>query len=126
MFSRFERFRSLRVFAVVAVTALVMVFFTAPAYSHGPSSVTLKYDLQKQTLTVSVTHSPFSGDHYVKEIEIGKNGQVVGKYPYSAQAGESFTYTYQIPAKAGDTLEVKASCSKYGSKTGKILVREPT
>ncbi|HOD35927.1 MAG TPA: hypothetical protein PLR20_10635 [Syntrophales bacterium] len=126
MFSRFEHYGSSRIFAVVALALLVMALFTAPAYSHGPAKVTLSYDLQKQILTVTVTHSPFGGDHYVKEIEIGKNGQSVAKYPYNTQTGEKFTYTYQISAKAGDTLEVKATCSKYGSKTGKIIVREPT
>lgn len=126
MFRRFERLRSLRIFTVVAVAALVAVFFTVPAYSHGPANLDLKYDLKKQTLTVTVTHAPYDASHFVKEIEIGKNGQSVGKYLYNLQTGESVTYTFQVPAKGGDVLEVKASCSKYGSKTGKIVVPEPT
>jgi len=106
--------------AVAAV--LVMGVFTSPAFSHGPSDVTLNYDQGKQTLAVTVVHSPFSNSHYVKEIEIGKNGKSVGKYPYTAQAGEKFTNTYSIPAQPGDVLEAKATCSKYGSKTGKTTV----
>ena len=126
MSRKFERSWKSKIFVCAATAVLVMVFFTAPAYSHNPASVTLKYDLKKQTLTVTVTHSPFSGDHYVKEIEVGKNGQSVGKYPYTLQPGEKFAYTYQISAQPGDVLEVKASCSKYGSKTGKIVVKEQT
>jgi hypothetical protein len=125
MSGRFERLRPLRLFAVFAVAALVMVFFTAPAFAHGPANVNLKYDLKKQTLTVTVTHSPYDASHFVKEIEIGKNGQSVGKYLYNVQTGESATYTYPIAAQPGDVLEAKASCSRYGSKTGKTVVEQP-
>jgi desulfoferrodoxin (superoxide reductase-like protein) len=102
--------------------ALVMVVFTAPAFSHGPSNVVLNYDLGNQTLSVTVTHSPFSDSHYVKEIEVAKNGQSVGKYQYNSQPGDTFTYTYKIPAQPGDVLEAKATCVKYGSKAGRMTV----
>ncbi|HPC74145.1 MAG TPA: hypothetical protein P5551_08165 [Syntrophales bacterium] len=126
MFRRFERLRSLRYWTVVAVAVLAMMFSTAPAYSHDPAGVTLKYDLKKQTLTVTVTHAPCDAGHFVKEIEIGKNGRSVGKYLYTQQTGESITYTYPIAAQPGDVLEAKATCSQYGSKTGRIVIREPT
>ncbi|MEN6432426.1 MAG: hypothetical protein ABFD06_06010 [Smithella sp.] len=29
----------------------------------------------------------------------------------------TFTYRYKVPATAGETFEVKASCNLYGSKT---------
>jgi hypothetical protein len=124
MMSGFERLWRSSILMGAVAAGLVMVIFTAPAFSHGPADVTLNYDQGKQTLSVTVTHSPFSDSHYVKEIEIGKNGKTVGKYPYTAQAGEKFTYTYKIPAQPGDVLEVKATCSKYGSKTGRIVVEK--
>jgi hypothetical protein len=124
MLMRFEGSWKSKIFIGVASVALVMVVYTAPAFSHGPADVALNYDQGKQVLSVTVTHSPFSDSHYVKEIEIGKNGKSVGKYPYAAQPGEKFTYTYKVPAQPGDVLEAKATCSKYGSKTGKMVVEK--
>ncbi len=123
MSRRLERLWNTKIF-MGAAAVLMMVVFAVPAFSHGPSNVALTYDLGKQTLSVTVTHSPFSDSHYVKEIEVGKNGQSVGKYQYTSQPGETFTYTYKIPAQPGDVLEVKAACSKYGSKTGKVVVEK--
>lgn len=122
MFRRSERYGSLRFFGVAAVAVLAVLFLTLPAYSHSPASVTLKYDLGKQILSVTVAHSPFGESHYVKEIDVSKNSQSVGKYLYSSQPGESFTQTYPIAAKPGDTIEVKATCNRVGSRTAKIVI----
>jgi len=122
MSRRFEWSWKSKIFVCAATAVLVMVVFTAPAFSHNPADAALIYDQGKQTLSVTVTHSPFSDSHYVKEVEIAKNGQVVGKYPCGSQPGDTFTYTYKVPALPGDVLEAKATCSKYGSKTGKTSV----
>ncbi len=122
MFRRSERYGSMRFFAVAAVAVLAVFFLTTPAHSHSPASVTLKYDPGKQILSVTVAHSPFGESHYVKEIAVSKNGQRGGKYLYTSQPGESVTQTYPFPAKPGDTIEVKATCNRVGSRTAKIVI----
>ena len=123
MFGTIKRSSMSGIFAAALIAAFVLTVTAMPVYAHGPSSVTLQYDQGKQTLSVTVTHAPFNADsHFVKEIEILKNGKAVGTYAYKGQPGETFTQTYPVPAAAGDVLEAKATCSKYGSRTGKLTV----
>ncbi|MCX5834525.1 MAG: hypothetical protein NTV99_08470 [Deltaproteobacteria bacterium] len=122
MSRRFERSWKSKIFVCAVVAVLVTVVFAVPSFSHNPADVALNYDQGKQTLFVTVTHSPFSDIHYVKEVEVGKNGKSVGIYPYNAQPGEKFTNNYKIPAQPGDVLEAKSTCVKYGSKAGRMTV----
>ena len=61
--------------------------------------------------------------HYIKYVEIEKNGAIISKNKYSTQpAGSIFTYTYNIPAEKGDVFEVKATCNLWGHKTSTLVV----
>jgi len=77
-------------------------------------------------LTVTITHkSPFPNSHYIKIVEIKKNGIVVSTNKYENQPDQTtFTYTYKVPAAAGETLEVKVSCSLFGSKTTNLTMEK--
>ena len=79
----------------------------------------LSYDSTSQMLTVTITHpSAFPGVHYIKSVEIKKNGNVVSTNEYKNQPDQAtFTYSYKVPASAGESLEVKATCSLFGSRT---------
>ncbi|HOF05120.1 MAG TPA: hypothetical protein PK175_05165 [Syntrophales bacterium] len=109
---------------LIFIIALISTFTLAPtgAGAHGPQSVVPAYDPTSKILTVTVTHNRFSADHYINAIEISRNGKVVLNRAYKSQAAETFTYTFPIDAAAGDVLEVKAVCNKFGSRTGKITV----
>ena len=90
--------------------------------AHSPSEVKPNYDLTAQTLQATITHTRFSEGHYINKVEIRKNGNLVSLQEYKNQPSETFTYSYKVTAVAGDTLEVKAYCSKFGSKAEKLAV----
>lgn len=90
--------------------------------AHSPSEVKLNYDLTAQTLQATITHTRFSDGHYINKVEIRKNGNLVSLQEYKNQPSETFTYSYKVTAVAGDTLEVKAYCSRFGSKAEKLAV----
>lgn len=97
-----------------------------PQYAHAdaPQDMALSYNIQTQTLTVTVTHkSAFTGFHYIKQVEIKKNSQPAEKNDYESQPGKTtFAYTYKIPAAVNDVLEVTASCNIQGKKTATLKV----
>ena len=110
-------------FMFAAVVFLILSPGTVGA--HSPSGVTLGYDTPTQTLTVSITHTRFSDSHYVNKVEIRKNGNLVSLQEYNKQPAETFTYSYKVTATAGDALEVRAYCNKFGSKEETLTVGRP-
>lgn len=92
--------------------------------AHPPKSLTAEYDNQSQKLTIRIDHGSFSSKmHYISNVEVKKNAQVVINQTYKNQSDKNpFEYTYEIPAKVGDVLEIKATCNMYGSKTVSITV----
>lgn len=104
----------------------LVFFFSYPmaVMAHPPKSLTAAYDIQSQKLTVRIDHGSFSPSmHYINKVEVKKNGQPVINQTYKNQPDKNpFEYTYEIPAKAGDVLEIKATCNMYGSKTVSITV----
>lgn len=117
---------NLRPFFYLLIVTLTMfcLLNPGPAFADPPQDVTLTYDNAKQTLTVSVTHkTTFAGLHYVKQIDIRKNGMPVGSYPFKSQPDKkTFTETYEVPAETGDILEIIASCNLQGNKTATLTV----
>ena len=110
--------------ACILMTALLLALLPAPGGAHPPKEVVLSYDQAKKILEFRITHilkDPAS--HYIKKVEIKKNGTASGVTEYQSQPGpETFSYTYPLDAAPGDLIEVKASCSIFGSKTEKLTV----
>jgi hypothetical protein len=117
-------FRSFHHKKVVVALFFLFCGLTAPATTHAPSEITLEYDENSQLLTVILTHSVSDPTlHFVFRIDILKNGSLVSSEEYTNQPTSStFSYTFQIDAKTGDTLEVIASCILGGSITGSINI----
>lgn len=90
----------------------------------APKDIKLEYDANTQMLTVTITHkSLFTDYHYIKYVEIKKEGAVVSNNKYENQPDpETFTYKYIVPAAEGETIEVTATCSIMGSKTVTLIV----
>jgi len=103
---------------------MAISFWPAATYAHRPSDVTLHYDSNSQILSVTITHSVSNPQkHYIKKITVTKNGKPLETYEYENQPdSSSFTYTYKVQAKEGDTLKVKAKCNYFGSKTKKLTI----
>ena len=105
---------------------IVSIFFCCPQISlaNPPQEVKLEYDANFQTLVVTIAHKTISqGFHYIKTVEIKKGGKIVSTNTYVNQpAPETFTYKYPVPAAEGETLEVTAACSIYGSKKASLII----
>jgi hypothetical protein len=108
----------------ILMTALLLALLPAPGGAHPPKEIVLSYDQAQQTLEVRITHiSKDPASHYIKKVEIKQNGKAGGVTEYQSQPGaETFSYTYPLDAAPGDAIEVKATCSVFGSKTGKLTV----
>lgn len=111
---------------VFCLFLFLFVFFLAPVMSwgHGPKDVELTYDTGSRTLSVTIFHAVSNPQkHYIKAVSIIRNGELVTKNEYTGQPDpSSFSYTYTIEAKPGDTLEVTADCNYFGSKTGELTL----
>jgi hypothetical protein len=108
---------------------ILLGFFIVFSYptilmAHPPKGLAAEYDIASQRLTVRIDHSSFSPTmHYINKVEIKKNAQPVINQAYKSQPEKNpFEYTYEIPAKVGDILEITASCNIFGSKTISITI----
>ena len=110
----------------IVLTALLLIGFPFQAAANAPKEVLLSYDSAARTLTVQITHSSSSpGSHYVERVEIKKGGKTIATTDYKSQPDQAtFSYVYPIEAAPGDVLEVKASCSIFGSRTEKLTVNK--
>jgi hypothetical protein len=112
--------------ACILMTVLLLTLFPAPGAAHAPKEVVLTYDQAKRTLEVRITHNVSDPTkHFIATVEIKKGGKTISKNEYQSQPGpETFSYTYPLDAAPDDVIEVKASCSIFGSKTEKLDMRK--
>ena len=129
MFWKMSLFHGLRaspiltVLAVLALSALLSI----PVHAHQPSEVGLSYDLENQTLNVTVLHKVSSPTgHYVARVDIFKNDEKILSSDYRSQpsASDPFTYSYAVNATSEDVLKATAFCSIAGSRSGELKVGE--
>ena len=115
-------------YLLTATLAIFCLLNPGAAIADPPQEITAAYDSEKQTLTVSVTHkTTFPGLHYVKQIDIRKNGAPAGSYPFKSQPDKrTFTEIYEVPAAEGDVLEITAVCNLQGDKTATLTVGKAT
>ena len=104
---------------------LLLCLYPSVTQANAPQDVKITYDANSQILKVTITHKSSSpNSHYIKYVEITKNGNAIGKNIYDSQPDpETFSYTYNVPAVKGDSLAVKASCSRFGSKTAELNIQ---
>lgn len=106
---------------MIFVSALFALSLPCTAPAHSPEKVDVSYDVKTQTLSIKIIHPSNNPDrHFVKEVEVKKNGQVVQRGVYSKQPGDTFVYTFQVAATGADTFEITALCNIRGSMTVKF------
>jgi hypothetical protein len=112
------------IFGAFLVFSIFISIQPQMALADPPQDVKIAYDSNSQTLTVTITHkSSFPGFHYIKSVDIKKNGIVVSANAYDKQPDEAtFAYTYKIAADKGDALEATVSCSLSGTKSATLDV----
>jgi hypothetical protein len=117
-------FKNIQAFVGILTVFAVCFMYPQASLANAPQDVKLVYDSQSQMLTVTITHkSAFPNYHYIKTVEIKKNGKIQSTNNYKNQPDQdTFTYSYKVPAAAGDALDVTASCSLFGSKTVNLTV----
>ena len=113
---------SFPLFMVVLASMVILSIHPAPSYANPPREVRLAYDAATKTLSVTVTHSPFSERHYIEKIVIKKNGDEAATRQFTSQSAETFVYTVTIDAADGDVLSAKATCSLFGSRSETLTV----
>ncbi len=105
---------------VILVSALFVLSLPCTGLAHNPDRMEVAYDIKAQTLSVKITHPTNNPDrHYVKEVVVKKNGQVVSRGEYTKQAGDVFAYSFKVAATGADTFEITAVCNIRGSITVK-------
>ena len=107
---------------------MLLVMLALPATAHSPAQVSLVYDNQNQSLSVTTTHQVSNpSNHYVYKIAIQKNGTQVLTTEYKIQpTTNTFTYDYPINTTKGDVLKATAYCSIAGSRSAEIIIEEET
>lgn len=120
-----RRRRGLRgdaVAACVLMTILLSFLFPASGGANAPKEVVLSYDQVRHTLEVRITHpSKDPAAHYVKKVEIKRADKTIATTEYQSQPAQAtFAYVYPVEIGAADVIEVKATCSIFGSKTAKL------
>lgn len=109
---------------ILSIATALMLFAWLPlgAWAHAPKEVVLSYDQARKMLSVQISHlAKNPASHYVSKVEIKKNGQAVPAAEYQKQPQQDpFVYEYPLDAAPGDSVEVKATCNMFGSKTTKL------
>jgi cytochrome b561 len=110
----------------MSILCVAFLAVLQPVYAHPPSDILLDYDLDSQTLQVTLVHTVSDPvTHYVHRIQISLQGTVT-TYEYESQPTDSrFTYQFVLPASPGDTVEVKADCNLSGSISGLLIIGGP-
>ncbi len=110
--------------ALMVVWLAAALLLPQQAAADPPQDLSLNYDMKTQTLSVSITHkSTFTGFHYIKQVQIKRNDELFETRKYDSQTGKTtFVYTYKVPAKPNDLLEVTAICNVQGQKTATLKV----
>jgi hypothetical protein len=110
----------------ILMTILLLALFPISGGAHPPQEVVLSYDQAQRTLEVRITHaSKDPATHYVKKVEIKRADKTIAATEYQSQPGQAtFAYVYPVEIGDGDVLEVKATCSVFGSKTEKLDMRK--
>ena len=107
-------------FAVLVVILVLCV----NAFAHPPQDIILAYDPSSRTLAVEVLHSSYDPNrHHINRLEVSINGNVILEKTPNRQNNTKLEVNILIPhVDAGDTLAVKAFCSRGGTLTKSIIV----
>ncbi len=110
----------------VATALLFFLSACAIAYAHPPSDIAISFDPVTKILKAVITHQVSTpGSHFIKKVDIGRNGQEIIEQQISRQDNPATqTVSYLIPdVKEGDLLSVEAYCSLSGKLKKEIKVR---
>ncbi len=102
-----------------SLVLLALIVVCGQVSAHPPSDMYIIVDPDSNSILVTLTHRVSDlSSHYVSEIELRKNGEIVEALHYTSQPSpDSFTYRYQLPLDAIDSVTVIARCNIGGEIT---------
>lgn len=114
-------------FSIAMFVFGALIFMPTPVKATPPASVKLLYNKGGKMLKVTIIHNNGGkSSHFIKFIEIKKNGAVVSIKNYNAQpAPLMFTYEYRINAIEEDALQAFVTCSEGQTGTSPVLTVAP-
>ncbi|MFQ3549080.1 MAG: hypothetical protein SNJ70_04965 [Armatimonadota bacterium] len=95
----------------------VSAFLLTSAIAHAPDKITIGFDEKSKIITVNISHQVKSpNEHYIKEVEIYRNGKEIISQKFTSQPTASgLKVQYSLPDhKKGDKYKIEAYCNKTG------------
>lgn len=96
---------------------------TGSAYAHPPSSMGTRYNPEDKMLEIHIVHPVRnSKTHYVKKVEIIKNGKLLATKEITEQESSKAQNVAFAPIDISpeDTVIIEAYCSISGKLRGKL------
>jgi hypothetical protein len=111
----------------ILLTILLMAL-TCVTAAHPPAALQPSYSERTGEVLLTVTHVVEDpATHFIRQIEIRKNGEMVISEWYTSQPSTgTFTYRYPVPLNPGDEVVATAECSVGGSATARFIMPGPT
>lgn len=107
------------------VLLAVMFLWNAPAQAHPPKDITVAYDGETATLTVTIEHSVKDEEkHYIEEIRVLRGStELAQARPGKQTDKEQEVLKVNLPGlKSGDVLTVEAKCNIFGTLRKDVTV----
>ena len=110
----------IRLSTAILLSTVFMLAAAGGVFAHPPSGIVLSFDPETSQLTVAVQHGigdPMPEGHYVKSVTVFLNDEeIIHQIMFSqSSSSEQEVWYYIIDAGPGDTLEVLAECSIFGT-----------
>jgi len=120
--------KTLKFYLQIGFCFLILSNFTLLATSHGPTDLTLSYDIENASLTATFKHDVSDPSiHYVETIVIKLNGTTLETLTYNSQpTNNEFSYEYNITASEGDELYLSGTCILGGKIYRTLIVGNST
>ena len=102
-------------------------FSISTSFATPPTSITLSYDLNKQSLHVAAVHPSFNLEKsYVRLMNVYVNGSQVQTLNYFKQNDyNEFTDDVTVTANIGDVIKIELFCSLGGEMSKELTVTKP-
>ena len=107
-------------------TLLLLMVLPLALDANPARKVTLTYDAQTQTLSVTILHPVQNTEkHYISEITVLLGDKEIETKTLTKQSTlESETYQTTLPGLSkGNVITVKAKCNQFGNKSGKLTIK---
>lgn len=110
----------------MAIIVAFLLLCTVDAFAHKPSEIDVV--IEGSRVEIEVRHRVRNPQkHYVDRIIITLNDRKIIEQGLSLQTKDIQTAIYNVPSlKAGDVLDVEATCNVFGKLKKQIIIEKQT